>query len=66
MVHHLTLFALDSVEAEGEGTRMRKSLRFWGIVPEETERMFREGAASMLERALKQYCEEGKGYEPNA
>lgn len=56
----------ESVEAIPEGTRVRKALRFWGVVPEEVETMFREGASSLLSRALKSYCEEGVRYEHSA
>jgi DNA-binding transcriptional ArsR family regulator len=47
----------DVVEARGEGTVYKKSLRIWGEVPEDLERMFREGSAAILHQALKSYCE---------
>ncbi len=40
----------------------RKSTTFWGDVPEETERLFREGARGLMEGALKNYVEKGICY----
>jgi hypothetical protein len=47
----------DLVEARGDGAVYKKSLKIWGEVPEEMERMFREGSAAILHQALKSYCE---------
>lgn len=52
----------ETVEAFGSGCRYKKSLRMWGVVPEDMERMFREGSAAIVETSLKAYCENGVKY----
>lgn len=52
----------DIVEPRGSGCVYKKSLRLWGEVTEDLEKMFREGSAAIMKQALKAYCEEGKGY----
>jgi DNA-binding transcriptional ArsR family regulator/uncharacterized protein YndB with AHSA1/START domain len=50
------------VEKDG-GTLLKRSMQLWGTVPEEMERMFREGSRQLLETALKNYLEQGIGYK---
>ncbi|MGV3617472.1 MAG: ArsR/SmtB family transcription factor [Fimbriimonas sp.] len=45
----------DLVEATPEGCVYKKSLQMWGEVPEELERIFREGSRAILERHLVEY-----------
>lgn len=45
----------DVVEETPEGCVYKKSLQMWGEVPEELEKMFREGSRALLERYLVDY-----------
>jgi DNA-binding transcriptional ArsR family regulator/uncharacterized protein YndB with AHSA1/START domain len=46
------------IEKDG-GTLLKRSMQLWGTVPEEMERMFREGSRQLMEKALKGYLEQG-------
>lgn len=54
----------ETVADDGGGTRYRKSLHLWGIVPEPLEKMLTEGSRQLVEQALKQYCENRGGENP--
>jgi len=54
-----------TVEADGAGAIYRKSLTLWGAVPDEVERMMREGARAALEKHLREYVEKGVRYSSN-
>ncbi len=54
--------SVETVEGTNEGCVYRKSMTIWGDVPDEVERMFREGSRAIMERALKVYLEAGTGY----
>lgn len=45
-----------------DGTLYRKSMQLWGLIPEEMEKMFREGTRQLMEEALVDYVEKGIGY----
>lgn len=49
----------DVVEERGDGSVYKKSMKIWGDVPAEFEKMFREGSREILETSLRQYCEKG-------
>jgi uncharacterized protein YndB with AHSA1/START domain len=53
----------DVVVPDGGGCIYRKSNTMWGAVPEEVERMFREGSRAILEQHLRAYVEQDKRYE---
>ena len=52
----------DVVEATESGAIYKKSLRLWGDISDDMERMFRDGSAAIMKEALKGYCEEGNGH----
>jgi DNA-binding transcriptional ArsR family regulator/uncharacterized protein YndB with AHSA1/START domain len=53
-------FNWDILERDGEGTKRKVSLRMWGEVPDEMEKMFTEGSKAIMEKLLKDYVETGK------
>ena len=48
---------------DGTGAIYRKTLTLWGAVPEEVEKMFRDGSKAILAQHFKAYVEEGIRYE---
>ncbi len=56
-------FSVDTFEADGDATILKRKFVIWGDVPEDLEKMFREGTRALMEQSLKRYCEEGIGYE---
>lgn len=51
-------YCVDTLEeTESGGTRLKRTMKLWGLVPEEMERMFRDGTRALMEQALKAYCE---------
>jgi uncharacterized protein YndB with AHSA1/START domain len=62
----LSSFTVDTLE-ESEGvTTVKRSFEIWGNVPEDIEKMYREGSRKIMEEALKNYCETGAGYTEEA
>jgi DNA-binding transcriptional ArsR family regulator len=55
-------YTIEQLEEDGSGTLLKRSMHLWGSVPEEAEKMYREGSKKLLEEALKNYCERGIGY----
>lgn len=59
-----TAYAVDVLEPEGSGCLYKRRLSIWGAVPEEMEKMFRDGSRQLMEVALREYIDHGKRYEP--
>jgi DNA-binding transcriptional ArsR family regulator/uncharacterized protein YndB with AHSA1/START domain len=59
----LSMYTIDTLEEEGEETVIKRSMRIWGSVPDDAEQMYRQGSKAIMERALREYLVEGKGYE---
>lgn len=58
MMGDYTATNLESLCSQEDGSTIyRKKLHLWGDVPEDLERMFREGSQSIVNEALKSYCE---------
>ncbi len=55
-------FVTDTLEELEGGCLYKRKMSIWGTVPEEVEKMFREGSRALMEVALKGYLEEGKRY----
>ncbi len=56
-----------SFEEDGHGgTVLKRSLEIWGSVPDELEKMFREGTKQFLDGALLGFLEQGKRYSAEA
>lgn len=55
-------YSVETLEDHEGGTLVKRSMHLWGTVPEEAEKMYREGSRMLLEQALKDYCEKGIGY----
>jgi len=55
-------YSIDTLEPDGEGCIYKRELSVWGTVPQEMEKMFREGSKALMEDALKGYLEDGKRY----
>ncbi|HTQ09104.1 MAG TPA: helix-turn-helix domain-containing protein [Fimbriimonadaceae bacterium] len=55
-------YSVDTLEEQGEGTLVKRSMHLWGSIPENVEKMYREGSRQLLEDALRNYCEKGIGY----
>lgn len=51
----------ETVTQDGATTVYRKSLHLWGAVPEELERVLREGAQQLAQDALVAFCEQKAG-----
>jgi len=51
-----------TVVADGTGSIYKKSLTLWGAVPEEVEKMFRDGSKAILHQHLKAFVEDGVRY----
>lgn len=51
----------DILEDVDGGTKYIKSNVMWGAVPEEAEKMIRDGSRMLIEQALKGYCEAKAG-----
>jgi hypothetical protein len=47
---------------DGEGTVYQKTLTFWGAVPEDVEKMFRDGSKAILQQHFRAYVEDGTRY----
>jgi uncharacterized protein YndB with AHSA1/START domain len=60
----MSAFGVDTLEEDGDGTLYKKQITFWGVVPEETEKMYEMGMRAILEQALKNYVEKGELYSP--
>jgi uncharacterized protein YndB with AHSA1/START domain len=56
-------FKVESLEEADGGTLYKRSAQIWGTVPEEMEKMYRDGTRELIEKALVNYCENGVGYE---
>ncbi len=52
-----------TIIADGAGSIYRKTLTLWGAVPEDVEKMFRDGSKAILERHFRAYVEDGVRYE---
>ena len=52
-----------TIIANGAGSIYRKPLTLWGVVPEDVEKMFRDGSKAILERHFPAYVEDGVRYE---
>jgi DNA-binding transcriptional ArsR family regulator/uncharacterized protein YndB with AHSA1/START domain len=59
-------FTVESLEEREDGTVYKRSAQLWGSVPDEIEKMFRDGTREIIERALINYCENGVGYVSEA
>jgi len=59
-------YSVETLEEDKGGTLVKRSMHLWGSVPEEVEKMYREGSRQLLEDALRNYCEKGIGYTPPA
>jgi DNA-binding transcriptional ArsR family regulator len=55
-------YNVEKLEQDGEYTVRKLSLRIWGEVPDEVEKMFTQGTKAIAEQLLRAYVEEGKGY----
>lgn len=55
-------FNTETMEDHPDGTLYKKTLVFFGDVPEAVETMFKEGMKSLTESALKGFLEQGQGY----
>lgn len=55
-------YSIETLEEHEGGTLLKRSMNIWGTVPQELEKMFREGSRQLLEDALRNYCENGVGY----
>ena len=55
-------YTVEALETTEGGTLLKRSMHLWGSVPEEMERMFRDGSRQLMETALRQYVEHGIGY----
>ena len=60
----MNAFGVDTLEEEGEGTRYKKELNFWGVVPEDMVKMYEMGLRAIMEKALIGYLENGERYSP--
>ena len=54
---------LATIIPDGTGCIYRKTLTIWGAVPDEVEKMFRDGSKAILAQHFKAYVEEGVEYE---
>jgi DNA-binding transcriptional ArsR family regulator/uncharacterized protein YndB with AHSA1/START domain len=59
----LSSFTTDTLEERDGGTVVKRSFQLWGNVPEDLEKMYREGTRQLMEGALKAYCEQGIGFK---
>lgn len=64
MTKGMNAFGMDTLEEDGAGTLYRKSLTFWGDVPDDVVKMFEMGMRELMEEALKAYVERGEKYVP--
>lgn len=55
-------YTVETLEEHEGGTLVKRSMHLWGSVPEEAEKMYREGSRMLLDTALRDYCEKGIGY----
>jgi DNA-binding transcriptional ArsR family regulator len=60
----MNAYGVESLEEDGEGTLYKKSLTFWGDVPDEMVKMFEMGMRALMEKALVGYVERGETYVP--
>jgi DNA-binding transcriptional ArsR family regulator/uncharacterized protein YndB with AHSA1/START domain len=56
-------YTVETLEEKDGGTLVKRSMHIWGSVPEEAEKMYRDGSRQLLDDALRNYCEKGIGYE---
>jgi DNA-binding transcriptional ArsR family regulator/uncharacterized protein YndB with AHSA1/START domain len=59
----LSSFTSDVLEEQDGATTIKRSFQLWGNVPEDIEKMYREGTRKLMEEALKGYCEQGIAYK---
>jgi DNA-binding transcriptional ArsR family regulator/uncharacterized protein YndB with AHSA1/START domain len=59
-------YTVEALEEKDGGTLYKRSAQLWGSVPDEVEKMFREGTRAIIEHALLNYCENGVGYSAAA
>jgi DNA-binding transcriptional ArsR family regulator/uncharacterized protein YndB with AHSA1/START domain len=52
----------ETLERDGDATIRKVSLRIWGEVPPEMEKMFTEGSKAIAEQMLRNYVEHGKSW----
>ena len=64
MTREFQSYDVATVIPDGSGSIYRKSLTLWGSVPDEVEKMFRDGSRAILEQHLKAYLEQGLIYKP--
>ena len=62
MLDGCNVFSAYKLEAEDGGTVVRRSMRFWGVVSQEFETMFREGTRQMFESSFRAYVERDERY----
>lgn len=55
-------YTVETLEEHEGGTLLKRSMHIWGSVPEELEKMYRDGSRQLLEDAFRNYCENGIGY----
>ena len=59
-------YVVDTLTEVDGVTTLSRSMEVWGDVPEEMEKMYREGSRAIMEHALKNYLENGIGYSTPA
>lgn len=59
-------YASDTLEDHEGRTVLKRVFQIWGSVPDDVERMYREGTRQIMEEALNRYLKDGKRYEVNA
>jgi DNA-binding transcriptional ArsR family regulator len=57
-----TSYSSDKLVATEAGCTLKRKFQLWGVITEETEKMFREGSTGILNKALKNYLENAVGY----
>lgn len=56
-------YTREEVEDHPDGTLFKRTGHIWGTVPEEVEKMYRDGTRELMEVALRNYLEKGERYE---
>jgi DNA-binding transcriptional ArsR family regulator len=66
MANEFQAYDSATIIPDGDGSIYQKSLTLWGAVPDEVEKMFRDGSKAIHKRHLKAYLEEGVRYTPGS
>ncbi|WP_420810105.1 hypothetical protein [Fimbriimonas ginsengisoli] len=59
----MSSYSMDTLEEDGESTVLKRNFQIWGYVPENVEKMYREGSRQIMEVALNRYLRDGIGYQ---